>query len=280
MAWIDFGICLLFGILGVHKFREKKIGMGVLYLLTGGLLGIGWIYDCVHLFAVAINSRENEMRYSGEKTVGMTQPKEKKKHRVLFWIATVVLGLIAVAYLPSVAGFLALIVVALIIPVEKWQQVIGKYLTENLKIIIATVLTILIFITAPTTQGAEEPVKVPNPTITTVATTGVEKEDSEGEETTAVVESTTPTESVAVTSEPVQETDGQTEPYESATLPVETTEPTVPGQDYVLNKSSKIFHSPWCSSVGDMKDKNRRDYHGTRDDVIEMGYKPCGRCHP
>lgn len=36
-AWTDFVICLLFGWLGVHKFREKKIGMGILYLCTFGL---------------------------------------------------------------------------------------------------------------------------------------------------------------------------------------------------------------------------------------------------
>ncbi|MPM80234.1 hypothetical protein SDC9_127281 [bioreactor metagenome] len=38
-------LCLLFGVLGAHKFYEGKIGMGILYLLTGGLLGIGWLID-------------------------------------------------------------------------------------------------------------------------------------------------------------------------------------------------------------------------------------------
>ena len=32
-AWTDFVICLLFGWLGVHKFREKKIGMGIWIVL-------------------------------------------------------------------------------------------------------------------------------------------------------------------------------------------------------------------------------------------------------
>lgn len=54
-AWTDFIICLLGGWLGIHKFREHRIGMGVLYLLTFGLFGIGWIVDCVRYLLAALN---------------------------------------------------------------------------------------------------------------------------------------------------------------------------------------------------------------------------------
>lgn len=47
----NFIITLLFGWCGVHKFIQKKAGMGILYLLTFGLFGIGWIYDCIICFA-------------------------------------------------------------------------------------------------------------------------------------------------------------------------------------------------------------------------------------
>lgn len=54
-AWTDFVICLLFGWLGVHKFREKKVGMGFLYLFTVGLFCIGWIIDCIHYLTIALH---------------------------------------------------------------------------------------------------------------------------------------------------------------------------------------------------------------------------------
>ena len=45
--WIAFFLCL-FTFCG-HKFYEGKIGMGILYLLTAGLFGIGWIIDLISL---------------------------------------------------------------------------------------------------------------------------------------------------------------------------------------------------------------------------------------
>ena len=52
------------------------------------------------------------------------------------------------------------------------------------------------------------------------------------------------------------------------------------GTDYILNMNTKKFHYPDCSSVGQMKEKNKWAYNGSRDDVIAMGYVPCKRCNP
>ena len=45
-----FIITLVFGWLGVHKFMDGKIGMGLLYLFTCGLFCIGWIVDTIQAF--------------------------------------------------------------------------------------------------------------------------------------------------------------------------------------------------------------------------------------
>lgn len=58
------------------------------------------------------------------------------------------------------------------------------------------------------------------------------------------------------------------------------TEPVSSGTTYILNTNTKKFHYPSCSSVGQMKESNKKEYTGTRDEVIAMGYDPCGRCKP
>lgn len=45
--WTSFLLCLFLGIFGVHKFYEGKIGIGILYICTLGLFGIGWIVDLI-----------------------------------------------------------------------------------------------------------------------------------------------------------------------------------------------------------------------------------------
>lgn len=50
--------------------------------------------------------------------------------------------------------------------------------------------------------------------------------------------------------------------------------------DYVLNTNSKKFHYPSCRSAKSMSDKNKSEYSGAREDLINQGYSPCGNCHP
>ena len=49
---------------------------------------------------------------------------------------------------------------------------------------------------------------------------------------------------------------------------------------YVLNVNSKKFHYPDCASVDKMSPKNRKDFSGSRDEIIQMGYEPCKNCNP
>lgn len=64
---------------------------------------------------------------------------------------------------------------------------------------------------------------------------------------------------------------------------------TIPGDDlradaadatYILNTSSGKFHLPTCSSVGDIRAYNKFAFNGTREQAIDLGFKPCGACKP
>ena len=46
-------LCCFVGVFGVHRFYCGKIGTGILWLLTGGCLGIGYLVDII---MIATNS--------------------------------------------------------------------------------------------------------------------------------------------------------------------------------------------------------------------------------
>lgn len=46
---VELMICIFLGVIGGHKFYKGNIKIGILYLFTGGLLGIGWIVDIIKL---------------------------------------------------------------------------------------------------------------------------------------------------------------------------------------------------------------------------------------
>ena len=49
---------------------------------------------------------------------------------------------------------------------------------------------------------------------------------------------------------------------------------------YVLNRSSKKFHDPACSSVAKIKEENRESFSGERQELLTRGYEPCKVCNP
>lgn len=60
----------------------------------------------------------------------------------------------------------------------------------------------------------------------------------------------------------------------------ETPESIPETTSYILNTNTKKFHYLDCSSVADMKEGNKAEFKGTRDEAITAGYTPCGRCKP
>lgn len=51
-------------------------------------------------------------------------------------------------------------------------------------------------------------------------------------------------------------------------------------QTYILNTNTKKIHRPTCSSVSQMKEKNKQTYEGTVEELENMGYNPCKKCNP
>ena len=71
----------------------------------------------------------------------------------------------------------------------------------------------------------------------------------------------------------------------STPTPEPTPEPIVEEQQpieqhYIINTNTGKFHHPTCRSIKRMKDKNKLEFTGTRDDVLARGYSPCMICNP
>ncbi len=68
----------------------------------------------------------------------------------------------------------------------------------------------------------------------------------------------------------------------------ETTEVSAPTEEpqtqytatYVLNTNTFKFHIDGCRAIYKMSESNKAYYTGTREEIIAMGYSPCGWCNP
>lgn len=57
-GWFLALMCFFFGGLGVHRFLVGKIGTGILYIFTGGLLGIGVLVDFIMILCSSFKDKE------------------------------------------------------------------------------------------------------------------------------------------------------------------------------------------------------------------------------
>ena len=49
---------------------------------------------------------------------------------------------------------------------------------------------------------------------------------------------------------------------------------------YILNTNSRKIHRSSCSSAKSINEKNKKEYTGSKEELIEKGYTPCGACKP
>ncbi len=80
------------------------------------------------------------------------------------------------------------------------------------------------------------------------------------------------------TEKPVPEpTEEPTEEPIREPTPEPTEEPEI---TYIANENTGKFHYPDCFSVDRMKEYNKWYFDGTREELIDLGYKPCKKCRP
>lgn len=57
-------LCIFLGWLGIHKFYKGKVFLGLLYMFSLGLCGIGWLIDTIVLVVKVINQNRLNKRIS------------------------------------------------------------------------------------------------------------------------------------------------------------------------------------------------------------------------
>ena len=122
-----------------------------------------------------------------------------------------------------------------------------------------------------TTTKAPQTTPPASTTTTTVAPPPVTTSETTTQTTTKVTTQQTTT----------QETTTQTSVTTVQTTATEQPQTSIPADcKYILNTNSMKFHHPSCHSAAKIKDSNREYSKQTREELIAIGYSPCGNCDP
>lgn len=58
---VTFLLCWFLGVFGVHRFYVGKIGTGILWLLTGGLFGVGVLVDMIMILTNSFRDKDSNL---------------------------------------------------------------------------------------------------------------------------------------------------------------------------------------------------------------------------
>lgn len=190
MALLDFLLCFFFGFLGIHKFRQKKIILGIAYIFTFGLFGIGWFLDSICLFGAVIGASEDGSEENSTPA------------QIIAWILFALFVLATIGALPSPQALLPFAIAALLLPIYKWQKIVKKPLNGRLRIVGILLLLLAIgMINIDTPIPSELPTDITEYEESTIETTETtHPDDTTAEITTiATVGTTTTTAETTIT---------------------------------------------------------------------------------
>ncbi len=212
---------------------------------------------------------------------------------ILLWFLVLFYLAAAIIYLPHTSGFLAVAFILLILPVGKWQQLVGKITKGKWKIAICIVLALLTLMLAPTPEIPTPAPSQPNSAATSSMASTPTLPNFTGTPSIPTTNQSVPSTAPAIPTEsstmtapnlPTDTSIAPTSPTPTTAPSVSeppSTEPSVPAEyDYILNTSTKKYHEPDCAWAGKIDAENKEYFHGTKDELEAMGYSACKKCYP
>ena len=137
------------------------------------------------------------------------------------------------------------------------------------------ILSFVVVLIANFADNSSDDIQTADPEATSITTTMT---------SSVTTSSATTTTSETTTKSKTTPTEKKTTTKRTTTTTAETTRTPTTTKDskmqYVLNNSTMKFHYPECNNVDDILTGNRSDVVADREELIEQGYSPCGRCNP
>lgn len=273
-------LCIFLGYFGIHNFYVKKNKMGILYLFTIGLFGIGWIVDIVLIctdkfkdgdgfYITSQKELPNSILYSENGSDTKPTISNKAKNGIIIGVAAVCGISVCSSLANSNDTETAENQDTTTILIETTTEIYNEdYIDVNAELDKMTKDSEVNSIEETTenvSESTDEYMELSTSTTEEITETVSADELSETHTTTSTYFE------IPDNNENSNNTEAHFDNYD-----IPEQQNTV---EYVLNTSTNKFHKPSCSSVKTISPEN---YSTTdsRENAINSGYEPCKKCNP